>query len=185
MSRLNPEKLQIESGDENNYEYRKKIGEGAFSEVFKGKRKNDNATVVLKKLKNPRPKSVNREIMVLNHLKNSSKHIVNMIDAVRNFDNKSALLVYDYVAAKSFMKIAWDLDLKGVKYYLYQLAVAIDESHKRGIMHRDIKMTNTIVDEKNKLLILIDWGLGEFYEPGRRYNCRVGTRFYKAPELIL
>lgn len=52
-------------------------------------------------------------------------------------------------------------------------------------MHRDIKMTNTIVDKVKKLLVVIDWGLGEFYVPGRNYSCRVGTRHYKAPELLL
>ena len=32
---------------------------------------------------------------------------------------------------------------------------------------------------------LIDWGLAEFYHPGREYNVRVASRYYKGPELLV
>jgi casein kinase II subunit alpha len=50
-------------------------------------------------------------------------------------------------------------------------------------MHRDVKMANTII--KDDTLYLIDWGLGEFYHPKKEYNTRVGTRYLKAPELLI
>jgi len=50
-------------------------------------------------------------------------------------------------------------------------------------MHRDVKLANIIVSQEN--LTLIDWGLSEFYHPKKRYNTRVGTRYYKAPELLV
>ena len=34
-------------------------------------------------------------------------------------------------------------------------------------------------------LRLIDWGLAEFYHPGREYNVRVASRYFKGPELLL
>ena len=34
-------------------------------------------------------------------------------------------------------------------------------------------------------LWLIDWGLAEFYIPGKEYNVRVASRYYKAPELLI
>ena len=34
-------------------------------------------------------------------------------------------------------------------------------------------------------LWLIDWGLAEFYHPGKEYNVRVASRYYKAPELLI
>jgi len=40
-------------------------------------------------------------------------------------------------------------------------------------MHRDVKPQNIIVDPKNKVLKLIDWGLAEFYHAGMDYNVRV------------
>jgi casein kinase II subunit alpha len=32
---------------------------------------------------------------------------------------------------------------------------------------------------------LIDWGLAEFYHPGTEYHIRVGSRYYKPPELLV
>jgi serine/threonine protein kinase len=87
--------------------------------VYLGSRKNDSKPVVLKKLKAPKARSVNREIMVLTHLRNASRHIVNMIDAVRDFKNDTALLVYDYIAAISFAKVAPHLNLHETKFYMY------------------------------------------------------------------
>ena len=34
-------------------------------------------------------------------------------------------------------------------------------------------------------LRLIDWGLADFYHPGTEYHIRVGSRYYKAPELLV
>lgn len=63
------------------------------------------------------------------------------------------------------------------------MLIALDETHSRGIMHRDVKLANIIVSQQN--LTLIDWGLSEFYHPKKRYNTKVGTRYYKAPELLV
>ncbi|GFZ10178.1 casein kinase alpha 1 [Actinidia rufa] len=34
-------------------------------------------------------------------------------------------------------------------------------------------------------LRLIDWGLAEFYHPGKEYNVRVASRYFKGPELLV
>ena len=34
-------------------------------------------------------------------------------------------------------------------------------------------------------LRLIDWGLAEFYHPGKHYNVRVASRYFKGPELLV
>lgn len=34
-------------------------------------------------------------------------------------------------------------------------------------------------------LRLIDWGLAEFYHPNTEYHIRVGSRYYKGPELLV
>lgn len=48
-----------------------------------------------------------------------------------------------------------------------------------------MKPANIITNPKTKLLKLIDWGLSSFYMPGVPLSPRVGTRTYKAPELLL
>lgn len=53
-----------------------------------------------------------------------------------------------------------------------------------GIMHRDVKPHNVMIDHENRKLRLIDWGLAEFYHPGQEYNVRVASRYFKGPELL-
>ena len=43
-------------------------------------------------------------------------------------------------------------------------------------MHRDVKPHNVMIDHERRQLRLIDWGLAEFYHPGREYNVRVASR---------
>ena len=52
-------------------------------------------------------------------------------------------------------------------------------------MHRDVKPHNVMIDHEKRSLRLIDWGLAEFYHPGREYNVRVASRYFKGPELLV
>ena len=75
--------------------------------------------------------------------------------------------------------------LDDVREYMYQTLLALDFTHSKGIMHRDIKPHNILFDPVNRHYRLADWGLAEFYKPEQEYNTRVAALFYKAPELIL
>lgn len=44
-------------------------------------------------------------------------------------------------------------------------------------MHRDVKPHNVMIDHEQRKLRLIDWGLAEFYHPGKEYNVRVASRY--------
>eukprot|EP01015_Nassula_variabilis_P000836 TRINITY_DN10463_c0_g1_i3.p1 TRINITY_DN10463_c0_g1~~TRINITY_DN10463_c0_g1_i3.p1 ORF type:complete len:214 (+),score=35.29 TRINITY_DN10463_c0_g1_i3:66-707(+) len=72
-----------------------------------------------------------------------------------------------------------------VRYYMYEILKALDYCHSMGIMHRDVKPHNIMIDHKTRQLRLIDWGLAEFYLPGTEYNVRVASRYFKGPELLL
>ncbi|XP_030330300.1 casein kinase II subunit alpha-like [Strigops habroptila] len=54
-----------------------------------------------------------------------------------------------------------------------------------GVMHRDVKPHNVMIDHEHRKLRLIDWGLAEFYHPGQEYNVRVASRYFKGPELLV
>ncbi|MBA0769011.1 hypothetical protein Gotri_017779 [Gossypium trilobum] len=64
-------------------------------------------------------------------------------------------------------------------------SLALDYCHSQGIMHRDVKPHNVMIDHELRKLRLIDWGLAEFYHPGKEYNVRVASRYFKGPELLV
>jgi serine/threonine protein kinase len=47
-----------------------------------------------------------------------------------------------------------------VKFYTAQIVLAVGELHSKGIMHRDLKLENIMVDEDGYLK-LIDYGLAK------------------------
>ncbi|WVZ06161.1 hypothetical protein V8G54_019507 [Vigna mungo] len=63
--------------------------------------------------------------------------------------------------------------------------LALDYCHSQGVMHRDVKPHNVMIDHELRKLRLIDWGLAEFYHPGRDYNVCVASRYFKGPKLLI
>ena len=87
--------------------------------------------------------------------------------------------VFEYVNNTDFKVLYPTLSDYDIRYYMYELLKALDYSHSQGIMHRDVKPHNVMIDHQKRQLRLIDWGLAEFYHPGREYNVRVASRYYK------
>ncbi|KAK4366843.1 hypothetical protein RND71_014723 [Anisodus tanguticus] len=73
-----------------------------------------------------------------------------------------------------------------VKRYIEQLLSGLQHCHERGILHRDIKGSNLLID-KNGILKIADFGLANFYQTKtkRPLTSRVVTLWYRAPELLL
>jgi casein kinase II subunit alpha len=61
--------------------------------------------------------------------------------------------------------------------------MGLAHAHALGIIHRDIKPENLLFIEGN--LKIIDWGLAEIVQPGKRMNTRVCSLNYKSPEILL
>ena len=82
-------------------------------------------------------------------------------------------------------RLSPDLTDMDVRIYIYKILEALEYSHSHGIMHRDVKPLNIVIDNETKQLKLIDWGLADFYHPEKEYNVRVASRYYKGPELLV
>ena len=66
------------------------------------------------------------------------------------------------VETKLLIPTLSDMD---IRLYLYKILQALDYSHSHGIMHRDVKPLNIVINNESKRLRLIDWGLADYYKP--------------------
>jgi casein kinase II subunit alpha len=124
------------------------------------------------------------EIKILQNLAGGT-NIVQLYDVVRDPVSSTPSLVTEFVNNTDFKTLYPTLNDFDIRYYIYELLKALDFCHSNGIMHRDVKPHNVVIDHEKRQLRLIDWGLAEFYHPGREYNVRVASRYYKGPELLV
>ncbi|KAL0364980.1 UNVERIFIED_CONTAM: putative serine/threonine-protein kinase, partial [Sesamum angustifolium] len=158
---LTPRKLE-------SFERLEKIGQGTYSNVYRARDLETGKIVALKKVRfcNMDPESL-----------------------VTSRVSSSLYLVFEYM----------EHDLAGltssplvkftesqIKCYMHQLLRGLEHCHTRGIMHRDIKGSNILIDNNGNLKIG-DFGLATFFDSNQNHplTSRVVTLWYRAPELLL
>uniref|UniRef100_A0AAY4E679 non-specific serine/threonine protein kinase n=1 Tax=Denticeps clupeoides TaxID=299321 RepID=A0AAY4E679_9TELE len=157
----------VEWGNQDDYQLVRKLGRGKYSEVFEAINITNNEKVVVKILKPVKKKKIKREIKILENLR-GGPNIITLLDIV-----KDPVQLYQTLS---------DYD---IRFYMYEILKALDYCHSMGIMHRDVKPHNVMIDHEHRKLRLIDWGLAEFYHPSQEYNVRVASRYFKGPELLV
>eukprot|EP01038_Epipyxis_sp_PR26KG_P011332 gene11332-15196_t len=178
------ENLIVDWGDQDNYEVCRKIGRGKYSEVFSGNNIKNNAKCVIKILKPVKKKKIKREIKILQNL-SGGKNVIQLLDVAIDPMSKTPSLIFENVNNTDFKILYPTLSDYDIRYYIFELLKALDFCHSNGIMHRDVKPHNVMIDHEKRQLRLIDWGLAEFYRPGEEYNVRVASRYFKGPELLV
>jgi len=169
---------------QDDYEVVRKIGRGKYSEVFEGVNVTCSRKCVIKILKPVKKKKIKREVKILQNLC-GGPNVITLLDLVRDPLSKTPSFVFEYVDNTDFKALYPMLADYDIRYYMFELLKGLDFCHSMGIMHRDVKPHNVMIDHSTRQLRLIDWGLAEFYQPGAEYNVRVASRYFKGPELLV
>ncbi|KAL8167333.1 hypothetical protein V2J09_008832 [Rumex salicifolius] len=168
------------------------IGQGTYSNVYRARDLEKRKIVALKKVRfdNLEPESVRfmaREIHILRRL--DHPNIIKLEGLVTSRMSCSLYLVFEYMEhdlAGLASHPAIKFTESQVKCYMQQLLCGLDHCHSQGILHRDIKGSNLLIDN-NGILKIADFGLATLYDPRQTQplTSRVVTLWYRPPELLL
>ncbi|OWA50431.1 Casein kinase II subunit alpha [Hypsibius exemplaris] len=174
----------IQWGEQDDFQLVRKLGRGKYSEVFEAVNVTNNEKCVVKILKPVKKKKIKREIKILENLRGGT-NVISLMAVVKDPVSRTPALVFEHVNNTDFKQLYQTLTDYDIRFYLFELLKALDYCHSMGIMHRDVKPHNVMIDHETRKLRLIDWGLAEFYHTGQEYNVRVASRYFKGPELLV
>ncbi|KAF8375001.1 cdk-1 [Pristionchus pacificus] len=168
-----------------------KIGEGTYGVVYKGRNRQTNKLVAMKKIRLESedegiPSTAVREISLLRELRHPN--IVNLEDVI--MQENRLYLIFEFLSMdlKKYLdtlKSDEFLSEATLKSYLMQICQAMCFCHQRRVIHRDLKPQNLLVDGKGTIK-LADFGLARAIGiPVRVYTHEVVTLWYRAPEVLL
>lgn len=174
------------------FEKLEKIGQGTYSTVYRARDLETGKIVAMKKVRFIKmdPESVRfmaREIHILRKL--DHPNVMKLECLATSGDPGSLYLIFEYMehdlaglAARPGVKFTE----AQIKCYMQQLLRGLEHCHSRGVLHRDIKGANLLIDS-NGILKIGDFGLSTFVRQNQKQpmTSRVVTLWYRPPELLL
>lgn len=190
------------------YKLGQHIRNGGFSQIYEGTHLKTNETVIIKLI--PKLKTKNwlmvhnkkypAEIL-LHKMSNNINGVVKMLEFFEQEQEwiitmpklENCLDLFDYLESKQRGR----LNEHEACHFFKQLVKINQDLHNQGVVHRDIKSENLLVDLDTMKLILIDFGASAIYRQIAQnsgnngtatphfYSDFHGTRQYKPPEYIL
>lgn len=184
------------------------VGEGTFGKVYKARNTVTRVYVALKRIRMESerdgfPVTAMREIKLLQSLRH--QNVVRLYEMMVS-NGASSFCCHVFLSpcllcfeGSVYMVFEYsDHDLTGVlsqnqfsftdahlKSLCQQMLAGLAYLHHKGVIHRDIKGSNILINNKGELK-LADFGLARFYQKRRRsdYTNRVITLWYRPPELL-
>ena len=168
------------------------LGKGGFGIVYAGVRSKDKREVAIKHVArnkvehwaNLNGKRVPLELKLL-HSVQSVSGVIRLLDFFERPDSFIYVMekptnskdLFDFITEKGA------IEEELAKNFFRQVTTTLIACHNKGVVHRDVKDENILVDMKTGKLSLIDFGSGAFLTP-EAYKDFDGTRVYSPPEWI-
>uniref|UniRef100_A0A803NCK2 Protein kinase domain-containing protein n=2 Tax=Chenopodium quinoa TaxID=63459 RepID=A0A803NCK2_CHEQI len=130
---------------------------------------------------------MSREILILRRL--DHPNVIKLEGLIASATSSSLYLIFEYME-HDLTGIASLPGLKftepQVKCFMQQLLSGLEYCHRHGVLHRDIKGSNLLIDDCG-ILKIADFGLATFFDPSKNLplTSRVVTLWYRPPELLL
>uniref|UniRef100_A0A8C5QU08 non-specific serine/threonine protein kinase n=1 Tax=Leptobrachium leishanense TaxID=445787 RepID=A0A8C5QU08_9ANUR len=170
------------------YEMLEMLGRGTYGKVKKAMEKVTGKMVAVKSIQKDKITDeldrihLQREIEITALLKHD--HIIQVFEVFESRDKIIIVMeyasngeLYDFINNKHQIS---ESDARGI---FRQIVSAIHYCHKNGIVHRDIKLENILLDE-NLNVKLADFGLSSLFQRNQVLETYCGSPLYASPEIV-
>jgi len=170
------------------YRLVKALGKGSFGIVYLGIHLLTGQYVAIKSIEKRHmqdehsKRKVLQEISIIKNLNHAN--IVKLLEVFEN--NKYIFLVLEHASKGDllgFVKQTGRLKEATAKNIFSQIIAGVKHCHQHGVLHRDIKLDNILLD-KNFNVKICDFGVSRLMKEGQLINEQCGTPAYIAPEII-
>jgi eukaryotic-like serine/threonine-protein kinase len=162
------------------------LGEGGMGTVYRGRDPRLGRTVALKLLKGTDPGLLQRFLQeARSQAKIQHEHVCRVYDAGEA--NGEPFIAMQYIEGESLSRMSEQLTLEQRVKIMREVSAAVHEAHRLGLIHRDIKPGNILVEvggDGTFKPYVMDFGLAkEVADRGQTVTGAVlGTPAYMSPE---
>lgn len=180
--------LEKRAVNKNTFRQYRVLGKGGFGEVCACQVRATGKLYACKRLEKKRIKKRRGESMALNEKRIlesiNSRFVVTLGYAYATKDALHLVLtIMNGGDLKFHIHQLGDMNMERATYYAAQIACGLEDLHAEGIIYRDLKPENCLLDDNGNVRIS-DLGLAIRINREERVKGRVGTVGYMAPEVV-